>query len=355
LTFAWTANGGSLGGSGGSTVSWTAPTAEGIFQVNVTVTDDEGLSIQATTTILVKNFIATAGDLVAYYPFTGNAADASGNQLHGVAGGGMLYVPDFWGNPGQAARFDGLNDRVTVANSPILNFQDAITVSAWFRPQPLPDHETFLISHGSWQNRWKISFTPEGKIRWTVNTLSAIGDLDSEISVAADSVYHLTATYDGSLMALYLDGRLHSYKPLSGLIRTAALPLLIGQMLPDNTDFNYPGIIDEVKIFDHALIPDEVQTLFDDMPTAVGEIQDQGLGLSLYPNPVRELLTVQLLEPPSQKALFSVIDLNGKTVFEKAIGPETEIFINTKHWKSGIYTAVIRSERIFQTRRFIKM
>ncbi|MEK7253168.1 MAG: LamG-like jellyroll fold domain-containing protein, partial [Bacteroidota bacterium] len=198
ITYTWSVTGGAISGSGNS-VNWTAPGTEGIYQITLSVQDDEGLSTTKTTSVLVKNFPATSGDLVAWYPFSSNGNDVSGNNLHGQVFG-ALFVNDIFGNPASALFTDGINDRMTVANNPLLNFQNTITVSAWVKPTQLFDKEMFILSHGSWQNRWKISITPEKKIRWTVNTLNSIGDLDSDLEVQKDSVYHITTAYGDGWM-----------------------------------------------------------------------------------------------------------------------------------------------------------
>ncbi len=352
LSFSWNASGGAFTGAGAS-LSWTAPVAEGIYQIDVSVTDDEGLSAQATTKILVKNFVPDAGgQLIAWYPFLGNADDISGHQLHGTASGGPLYVPDFWDHPASACRFDGSNDKVTVANSPLLNFQDAITVSCWFKPLALPQKETFLLSHGSWQNRWKISVTPERKIRWTVNTLTTIVDLDSEVSVELDSAYHLAVSYDGSLLALYLNGQLHSYRPLSGLIRTTTLAFLMGQMLPDNSDYNFKGILDEVKIFDHALTPDAVQSLYNEGISAATAPAQGTQKLLLSPNPAAESLTIEL---PGGAGLLSVFDAQGKLVFSQKTGAAGWMRLDSSRWPPGIYQVIFRNDQDAWASRVVKM
>lgn len=354
ITFAWTGNGGTFSGSGNA-VTWTAPGTEGIYQIQVTVTDDEGLSSQATTTILVKNFNPTPGNLIAHYPFSGNANDVSGNQLHGQISGGALIGPDFWSQPASACLLDGVNDNIIVPLNPLLNFQDGITVSCWLKATALPDHEIFPISHGSWQNRWKISVTPERKIRWTLNSLNAVGDLDSQTSVAKDSIYHLAATYDGAHMALYLNGELHTYRTLTGKIRTAALPLLIGQMLPGNADFNFRGTIDEVKIFDYALSPDAVNLLYESIPTGIGEAPAPAQKLRIYPNPVRETLYVQYPENTNYPALMSIYDLNGRLVAEQKTGADPVVELNTKDLKPGIYVVMYQSDTNCATARFVKI
>ncbi len=52
LTYAYSANGGAVNGSGAS-VSWTAPSTAGSYQVTVTVTDGRGGSVSANGSLTV--------------------------------------------------------------------------------------------------------------------------------------------------------------------------------------------------------------------------------------------------------------------------------------------------------------
>ncbi|MCF8245660.1 MAG: T9SS type A sorting domain-containing protein [Saprospiraceae bacterium] len=352
LTYAWTSTGGAISGSG-STVNWTAPNTVGIYQITVTVQDDGGLSATKTTAILVKNFAPTSGDIIAWYPFSASGNDISGNQLHGTVFG-AIYGNDIFGNAASALSTDGFNDRVTVANSPLLNFQNAITVSCWFRAGLLPDKESFLLSHGSWQNRWKISITPEHKIRWTMNTLNSIGDLDSDFSVQKDSFYHLTATYDGAWMTLYINGDLRSYRTLTGNIRTTALPFLMAQMLPDNTEYNFKGILDEVKIFDFALTPDAAAGLYQQSITAVGNLEKPFQSLVLSPNPASDFLTVILPEMTTGNGTLSIFDETGRLVKTQLTESTTSLQLATADWLPGVYIVVFRTEKMVAVGRFVK-
>lgn len=353
LNYVWSTTGGTITGSG-QTVNWTAENVEGIYQIQVKVSDDKGLTTTGTTHILVKVFSQVKGNLIAYYPFASNADDHSGNQLHGVING-PLIVDDLWGNHFHAALFDGVNDRVTVTNKPILNFTDAITVSGWFRPGILADHETFITSHGSWQNRWKVSVTPDQKIRWTLNSLNTIGDLDSETSIEKDSAYFFTASYDGSLLALYLNGVLHTYKPLTGKIRTSPVELLMGQMLPDNIEYNFKGLIDEVKIMDYALTPEEVEKLYKESVVATHEFTNIPKSLVIYPNPVSDVLTIQLSPDDYHSGLISIYTMDGNLIKEKKIEYTSAIQLDVKDLKEGIYTLVLKSESIYSRTIFIKI
>ncbi len=355
LTYSWSATDGVFTGNG-NLVEWTAPNSEGIFQITVKVTDDEGLFSESKTIILVKKFNAVPGNLIAHYPFSGNANDVSGNQLHAQTNGAILTV-DKNGKQQSAYYFNGGAQHIQVMNNPLLNFQDGITVSCWFKANALPDKENFLLSHGSWQNRWKASITPEKYIRWTINTLSSIGDLDTDVTIHTDSSYHLTATYDGSLVALYLNGQLNTYKVLSGKIRTTTLPFLMGQMLPGQPEYNFKGVLDEVKIYDYAMSPNAIKELYDESITATENQSYKNVkSLLLSPNPVSEILTIQT---PSHilksDAFLQVYDIVGNIVFENKMINGNFIELDLKKLNSGIYTILLSSTETRFISRFIKI
>ena len=377
LTYIWTVNGGAINGSG-SEVAWTAPGSEGIFQITVNVTDDQGLSAQATTSILVKNFDNTPGNLIAHYPFTGNANDVSGNNLHGSANGAILTADQF-GALQRAYYFNGGAQHILVPNNPLLNFQDGITVSCWFRATALPEKETFLLSHGSWQNRWKLSITPDKYLRWTVNSLNGVSDLDADVPLETDIFYHVAVTYDGALLALYLNGQLRTYKVLTGKIRTTSLAFLMGQMLPGQPEYNFKGVIDNVKIYNYAFPPDAVETLYGQGVTAVkNPVSADGHTLVLSPNPVADALTLRFNSEgvtsshpltgtgsapsdgvtdshPVTITTVQIRDLAGRLVLEKNGVSGSAINLNVKNLESGVYMVILIAEKRSFIGKFIKM
>ena len=76
---------------------------------------------------------------------------------------------------------------------------------------------------------------------------------------------HVAATYNGTLIQLYINGGLVSSMPATGLIQTTTTSLRIGgNTYP--TEF-FQGLIDEVRIYNRALSAAEVAT---DMNTPVG-------------------------------------------------------------------------------------
>jgi hypothetical protein len=353
LSFDWEVSAGTITGSG-SAVSWNAPLAEGIYQVTVTVADDEGLEALATTALLVKDFGAPSGDLIAWYPFSGNADDHSGNELDGQVNGAIL-TGDHKGTPQSAYYFNGGSQHIFVDNDPLLNFQEGITVSCWFRADALPENETFLLSHGSWQNRWKLSITPDKRLRWTVKTTTSIADADAVSQVQQDSFYHVTVTYDQELLAIYINGELDSYKALEGLIRTTVFPFLIGQMLPGETAYNFKGVIDEIKIYDYAMTPDSVKASYEQyLTSAKDQILAASGGLKLSPNPVRHTLNIEMAGTAAFMKNLRIYDQSGRLVFEKNNLNSRSADIDASHYPPGIYQITCTSENGLFTARFVR-
>ena len=69
--------------------------------------------------------------LVAYYPFTGNAADSSGNGNDGTVNGATLTT-DRFGNADGAYSFNGTSDYIQAPHNNALNFGTGdFTVSGW--------------------------------------------------------------------------------------------------------------------------------------------------------------------------------------------------------------------------------
>ena len=74
----------------------------------------------------------TAEDIVAWYPFNGNAVDESGNGNDGIVIGATL-AEDRFGNPDSAYEFDGIDDRIVCGNDPS-TIPEKVTVSVWVKP-----------------------------------------------------------------------------------------------------------------------------------------------------------------------------------------------------------------------------
>ena len=69
-------------------------------------------------------------------------------------------------------------------------------------------------------------------------------------------------TYDGSSLALFVDGALDGSMAVSGSIITTTQPVRIGGGAPAGAPLHFQGLIDEVSIYDRALTAVEIQAIF---------------------------------------------------------------------------------------------
>ncbi len=287
-------------------VVWVAPVKPGYYRVHCLVSDGKGGRSEDSVGI-------TDGDLVLHLLLDGNAADSSPFANNGQVFG-ALPTSGFDGSAHTALHFNGQDDYVLIPNRPWLNFRKAITVAFWMRTDTFFTREAYPVSHGNWQNRWKISITNR-HLRWTVKTTNGIYDLDSRQELMKNRFYFVTCTYKDGLMQIYLNANIDASKNCSGQISSTMYDLVLGQTLPGNRQYGFQGTLDNVLIFNRALDANEVSTLYASQ-TALEEHRRVALptGVRLqqnYPNPFNPITVVRYYLPSRQTVRLEVFDIRG--------------------------------------------
>lgn len=336
LTFSWSVSAGTLAGSGAS-VTYTAPALAGNYYVYCIVADNHGGSVKDSLSLEVRDLSnMPVGQLVLYYPFTGNANDSSGNNLNGFLFQAQL-VPDRFGRSNSAYHFDGVNDYIQTSNNSLLNFTNAITINFWMKPGEFYDREQYPISHGNWQNRWKISIT-EKKIRWTVKSSIGTKDLDSETILVKDSLYMVTCFYNGSDYEIYINGELDAFTSFSGTIAASPVDMMIAQALPGIYNYGFIGVLDDIRIFNYGLRPSAIQSYYD-IPVSIKETADTFTPNSdqlyqNYPNPFN----------PSTEIKFGLTKASHvKLEIYNSLGERIKELINT-YMTAGLHEVIWNAE-----------
>lgn len=283
LTYEWTAAGGSIAQQSGTTATWQAPSAEGIYSITCAVTDSDALTTTFTRQVLVKKISTGETDPFAYYPFDGNVRDYSGNERHATMSGVEL-TQDSRGETKKAYLFDAGTDIISVPHSTALNFQDKITLSFWVKATSIPE-ESFILSHGSWEERWKVSITPTGFLRWTIKTSTGTKDLDSSVPLELNQFYHFTVVYSGYSMEIYKDGELDTFMVNNGLITSTTKALTFGRKEEGVENYYLRGVLDEVRIYNAIVAPDEISGLKSKWNGIVTSVEDRLQQIAVYPNP----------------------------------------------------------------------
>lgn len=258
LAIAWNVNGGVLTQTDANQVVWLLPNEEGVYTITCTAQNRFGSDTRSLQVLARTN--QAAGMPLIYYPLNGNTLNAVSNQLNAVNVGGT-FVSDSRGMPQEAFCFSSIDDKLYTPSVPEIDFTDAITLSCWFLADSKLTREQFIISHGSWEERYKLSLTPEMKLRWTVNSSGGTVDVDSKETINAGQFYHVTAIYTGYSSELYINGVFSNFAPQNGTINTTSHNLCYGAKSTDDTQYSLLGIMDEIRVYDTALSPQAVADL----------------------------------------------------------------------------------------------
>lgn len=354
LGFDWHVAEGSISGEG-ENVAYTAPANPGDYYIRCEVTNPDGLSVKDSIRVMIREFPDEGeGNRVAYYPLKGNVNDYSGNGLDGTAGGGLTYTADQNDMEGAAALFNGTSAHVLLPPSDLFDFTEAMSISVFLKVTEHTDHEQHPVSHGSWENRYKISLSNE-RLRFTLNTGNGIRDLDSETQIEAGNWYHLVANYNGQDMELWLDGNLDAFLSHTGSMGLSPVQPVLGQNLPGNNNFNFKGAMNRLNFYDFALSPSQV---LEDLALFTAEIHGQDTpGLLVYPNPLsgRELTVKARFSSSFQ---WEIIDLFGRIVKQGKVSDAAEGVFSIaldQDFPAGMYVIRITDGAIVATAFFVVM
>lgn len=219
----------------------------------------------ATAILVVLTYPQTAAadltsGLVAFFPFTGNANDASGHGNHGTVNGPTLTT-DRFGNPNSAYHF-GEFDFIEVSASPTLDIQGSITLSAWTLMESTQSCQTIFDKDSYRLKGWGGNPVGYALELYMPQQAYASANVPRPIGVWT----HVAGTWDGTTLSIYQDGALMSTSTSTGSLSLTGSNLFIGKQsyLPNPACWFF-GALDELRIYNRALTAGEIQDLFHEL------------------------------------------------------------------------------------------
>ncbi|MBI3466480.1 MAG: hypothetical protein HY000_25990 [Planctomycetes bacterium] len=213
----------------------------------------------------------TPAALVAAYAFDEGAgatvSDVSGQGNHGTITG-PTWTPS--GRFGGALSFDGVNDLITIADADSLDLTTGMTLEAWVNPSAVTRKWRDVIYKGSDIYFLEATSTNSNRSAGGAKVGASLLSTYGTAPLAVNTWSHLALTFDGASLRLYLNGIEVSSAPRTGSIQTSTNPVQIGGDSLYGQFF--AGLIDEVRIYDGALTPAEIQN---DMNTGVLSAPDE--------------------------------------------------------------------------------
>ena len=200
--------------------------------------------------------------LVAAYAFD----EGSGSLVTDLSGNGNTgtLLNATWTNSGKyggALSFNGTNAMVTVPSSASLRLTTGMTLEAWVRPTTVSATWRDVIYKGN-DNYFLEGSSSSGGVPAGGGTF---GEAFGASALPVNTWSHLAATYDRSIVRLYVNGAQVSGLSRPGTIATSTNPLEIGG---DSFYGQYwTGQIDDVRVFNVARSATEIQS---DMASSLG-------------------------------------------------------------------------------------
>lgn len=241
------------------------------YEIVATAEDDDG----KFAAVGDGSLVLTTGipNVISQWAGDGDALDQVGGN-HGSLQGGVSFTTGIFG---QAFEFNGASESyISLPNtSAFLLPSQQLTIDAWIKPDLAGTNvwDTILtkrdgcsspgIMYNFGINKGDTADPAgHGTLAFVVNTTAGYGRVSSSATEVPDdgSFHHVAATYDGTIMRLYLDGGLVGETVWSGdLIVAESAPVIShhGGVCPQRAD----AAMDQIGLYDRALTWSEIHQL----------------------------------------------------------------------------------------------
>jgi myo-inositol-hexaphosphate 3-phosphohydrolase len=188
--------------------------------------------------------------------------DASGYNNNAPTKGGPTWVA---GVAGLALKLNGKNHYATAPDKASLNMTQAITLSAWIKPEKTANQDILKKAVDRKTNGYELSLSSTGQVflRFNQTTYGDSYRLNSTSTYPTNGTtwMHIAATFDGTVMKIYINGVENSSKVLSSPLPIAINSVVLGIGAQPNGSNKFQGSLDEARIFNRALSASEVKEL----------------------------------------------------------------------------------------------
>lgn len=163
--------------------------------------------------------------------------------------------------------FDGSNDVVIIpaASAQIANSTAGFSLSCWVyatNPSPNPNYDGIA----GFRNETSCDFyllhlntnTLEARFRNSTGTAYTANVPGFQINMWQ----HLVMTYNGSSLKVYINSTQAASIPASGTITATTVPMTLGNVTWQTTNFQFGGKLDEIGLWNKALNPTEISCMY---------------------------------------------------------------------------------------------
>ncbi len=253
-------NGTGIGGAQYVSPAWTSSIGEWRLRLPVS---EGGLDDKSYKTVVDGSSLDGVWKIIAgcYYPFNGNADDASesGNDGTIVDSSCITLTTDHLGNEDNAYNFTGQAGKYISIPTTSMSASSG-TVAVWFNTSITSTNPSFLFGHYNSGNRIYIfHYQNSGRLRFQMG--DGNGYINPAVTINDGAWHQAIITWNGTTFNSHIDGVLvdenRAYSGLSALGATA----YIGDN-PPTGGAEFEGDISDVLVLDVALSEEESTHLY---------------------------------------------------------------------------------------------
>lgn len=189
------------------------------------------------------------------------AQDSSGTGNHGSYANGVAQGVE--GKSHLAAQFDGSDDHVVVPNDYHLTMlDDSMAVMAWVNPTASSNRQIILNKEGEYE----VTIWPDGTLRWLLANSDPYWRTRNTGHVIPYGLWsHVALVYDAGTVLLYVNGEVidnyYGAGPVGDAQRTRNT-LRIGSQENSRAGRFFMGTIDDVRVYNRALRPEQISRIY---------------------------------------------------------------------------------------------
>lgn len=315
----------------------------------------------------IPNYVPTSG-LNAWWSFTGNAHDDSGNGNDGIPVD-VVLTTDRFGNNNCAYLFNGTSSHISIKNPFFDNGLSAWTISCWINSSSTNNsnnnNNNQCVYNTIPHNGLALSFNWGNSNQYAIwansNPSNANWDLilngKSTSSISINNWNHLVVVKSNTTYSFYLNGILDQTITTSSNTSSYLCKMIIGSTDSTVVEETFIGKIDDFGVWNRALTSNEITGLFNAVD-GVNEIQKED-AFSIYPNPASEKLWInnnsKTIEYLNNTFSVEISSITGQ-IFKKinCSGKDLLNGLNISDLKNGIYFIDIHNNNIQTHQKFIK-
>jgi hypothetical protein len=219
--------------------------------------------------------------------------DGAGSSVADSSGlghdGSFITGTPVWvqGKFGGALQFEG-TAQVEVPDHADFHIEDAVSIALWANPAAVQLTDAkFFVKQKSTYYPYAIQYDSSGQTVYAnVSTDAAQFNTRPNLANFPGEWAHLCSAYDGSALILYKNGVEVARVAGSGKLRQNTLSLTIGGRLGYTTSNNFTGMMDDVRLYNRALTPQDIQQVMQGPPAGQASAPSPAVGAVDVPRSV---------------------------------------------------------------------